>query len=176
MKLRVYNATIKDLSWYPTEEPGGSFVLVATAPLKPKLAEKLRAKELCFDEGGVARKFEGQIGLTLRVTKASVELGDRIYESKLIHKFRVGRKEGAADNDISLHLTTRMHFDGNYAELPEWCRQQNKGEFTFCIEPAQGELQFTDDEADEQPVTVGVNNSSTLASKSQMKRKGAEVN
>lgn len=144
-KLRMYNAAIESLHWYPLrDEPGGKSVLILTSRMTKELAEALKVKGLCYDEQGTPRhSFEGKVGLAVQIAGADVELGDRRFRSELIHKLKVGRKEKPADNDVSLHLTLRAHFTGDQqTHLAEWARDTGAGEFSFIVDPDQGAFEF----------------------------------
>lgn len=162
MKLRIKDATIKELNWYPTEDDHGKFVLVWQAPLHKSTAEKLRCKGHCFDEQGVSRPFDGSLSLVLDIRGSLVELGDFIYECPQAHAFKVTHTKAKDDNAIPLELTGRMHFEGAYESLSIWCRKQNKDKFSFAIQPSQGEL-FEDDN---EPVEAQLDNATTTAPKS----------
>jgi hypothetical protein len=152
MKLRFPKTTIKELNWYPIEDDKwGKAVLLLICPLTIQLSEKLKCRGLCFDENRMPRQFEGKIGLPVKISGegTDIEFGDRMFNSGLVHKFKVGRKDGAEDSDVTLHVTLRAHFDGKQVHhLLSFCQEKSKDEFSFSIEPAQGALSFMDEEGE----------------------------
>lgn len=144
MNLEVKGTTVVSLTKYPGD-PETTQVLVLSYLLTPPLAEKFRCREACYTDNGVPRRFEGNYGLMIRVEDVDIRLGAWSGHANLLHKFKISRPKGQADNDISLHGQVRIHFDGT-ALLSDWVDQVNKGEFVMSINARQGEFDFSAEE------------------------------
>jgi hypothetical protein len=149
-KVTFKHATNVSLTEYPREE-GTSLVLVVEAALTPPLAEKMRCLEPLYrnvqtdgtkPEQWVPRQFEGSYGLPARIEGADVMLGDLSMRANLIHKLRVARPADAAENDTSLAIRMRLHFDGKQRDICDWFHNTNKAEYTLKINSLQAELNF----------------------------------
>jgi hypothetical protein len=147
----MLGTTYSELTKYPGEE-ATTFVLVVKCRLTKKLAESLQCAEMCFDSNGVPRPFEGKVGLKAIIRDASVELGDRSFDASLIHKFKVGRPSGAADNDVSLDVSCRIHFAGANPHLEAFCEDQNKATFGLVISAKQEAFNFDGAKEDDEDV------------------------
>lgn len=144
MKLVIKNASNISLTHYPGD-PSDTQVLIVSFMLTPPLAEKLRCREQCYNDSGVPRAFEGDIGLVIRVEDADVQLGELTLPAALIHKFKVGRPRTQAESDVTLHVKVRLHFDGD-CRISDWFKEVNKSEYTFSINSAQSEFDFSAEE------------------------------
>lgn len=157
MKIKLKQVRWDQLAKYPAED-GTTQVLVIAARLTPGVAKQLECYDACYDEEKNPRAGLESMALTCKITSAAAtfEQGEGkaargiAVKSNLVHKFRVGRPKGAADNDVSLELHARLHFDGHCHELPDLMEAINKQPFSLEIEPAQGALQFGDQPGEEE--------------------------
>ena len=145
MKLKLKAARAVSLTKSPGEE-ACTQVLLASALLTPPIAEKLRIKEGCYTEEGVPRHLDGFPCPSITIDGADVQLDDYLCRETKIHKFRVKQPKTGGDNDVSLELTLRIHFEGK-VPLFKWLEDVGKGEFVLGINARQEDLAF-DDEAE----------------------------
>ncbi len=146
MKLKLKDARIIQLTKYPGEE-NTTQVLVLAGLLTPPIAEKLKVRE-CYDEKGVPRHWDSYPSPGVRIQGADVLLGDTSARSNLIHKFKIAQPKSGGDNDVSLELRMRLHFDGSLP-LCDFLETQNKQPFVLAINARQEDLDFGDGEAED---------------------------
>jgi hypothetical protein len=152
--LNLTGARIKQYEITPNEQTGKG-VLIASAPLTAEQAEIMGCREMFFTEKGVAREFEGQVGIPLILKDTELKLGDEPYRPDMITKFKVGH-DGDDENDITLYVTFRAHFTGhgNLGHLFDFVLKKNKGEFAVTMEPLQQQL-FPEKDGAPAPVIDG---------------------
>lgn len=150
MKLKLKASRAISLTKYPGEETTTQ-VLVVSALLTPPVAEALRIREGCYNEEGVPRRLDVFPSPHVRIEGADVGLGGTSFEATLIHKFKVAQPKTGGDQDTSLEVRLRLHFDGK-APLSKWLDTVNKGEFVLAINARQEDLDFGDstDEPEEE--------------------------
>ncbi len=146
MKLKLKAARCISLTKYPGEEYTTQ-VLIAACPLTPPIAEKLRCREACYTEEGVPRTFDVYPSPHVRIEGADVLLGETSARANLIHKFKIVQPKTGGENDTSLELRLRLHFDGNL-HLADWVEKTNKAEFVLAINALQANLDFGDNESE----------------------------
>ncbi len=142
MKLKLKAARCISLTKYPGEEYTTQVLVLATL-LTPPIAEKLRCREACYTEEGVPRTFDAYPSPHVRIEGADILLGDTSARANLVHKFKIAQPKTGGDNDTSLELRMRMHFDGSL-HLADWVEKTNKAEFTLSINARQENLDFGD--------------------------------
>lgn len=143
MKLKIKETEIVQLTKYPGEEQT-SQVLVVSGLLTPPIAEKLKARDLCYNEEGIPRRFEGNIGLAVKMDGADIIMDTFQARANLVHKLKVSQPRKGGSNDVSLMLTMRMRFPGDVL-LSDWVDEINKSTFELRINARQEELNFESD-------------------------------
>lgn len=176
-KIRILGATLKSFAWHPqTDDDKEQLAVVQIeANLTKRLTEQF-GKGWVFDDEGVARSFDGRLGVGLTVDGGSITLGDRAFEIVKAWKFYVfGAKD--ADNDITLKFDCRIQIAEGLLELLAWCHEKNSDTFGAIIAPAQ--MSFLDDEPEEEQEAASSEEpkaATTLASVTQMNRKQRQAN
>ena len=148
MKLKLKEAKILKLTKYPGEN-GTTQVLEVAANLTPPLAEQFRCREACYTDEGVPRHFEAYPSPALRINGGDVVLGDLTARAKLIHKFKIVQPKTGGNNDVTLDVHVRLHFEGALP-IGIWVDEQNKTPFLLDIKARQEDLAFGGDEPDEE--------------------------
>lgn len=169
-KIRILGATLKSFAWHPQadDDKKQTGVIQIEANLTKRMAERF-GKGWVFDEKGVARSFDGRLGVGLTVDGGTITLGDRAFEIARAWKFYIfGAKDG--DNDLTLKFDCRIQITEGILELLAWCCEKNADTFGTIIAPNQ--MAFDDDEVeaeDEEPAEES-KPGPTLAPQATMKR------
>lgn len=143
-KIRILGATLKSFAWHPQtdDDKDQLAVIQIEANLTKRLADQF-GKDWVFDDKGVARSFDGRLGIGLTVDGGTVELGDRLFEIVKAWKFYIFAAKDA-DNDLTLKFDCRIQVSEGILELLAWCAEKNAESFGVVIAPNQ--MAFNDDE------------------------------
>lgn len=141
MKLTIKGCKVNNLTLYPKAVEGKptNMVLVIQGLLTPQLADDLDIGG-CYSDNGIPQHWGSFPSPTLQIEDAGICLNGDVFRPRLITKLKVTQAADGGDNDVSLTLTLRMHFDFNLP-LIAWVDNQQQNEFVTIVEYAtQSEL------------------------------------
>lgn len=146
MKIRLYNAKITAVTFYPGTD-GNTAVGVIQFPMTKALAEDLKCKGLLYDDNDLPRNFAGSVSLPLQIDDSDIYIGQRnaVHSGKL-WKFKITHEE--KENEIRLVGSARLHVSKDRMALLGIADELGKDETTVEIDTAQQDFGFMKSETE----------------------------